>query len=172
MLQASGSMPSKPTPRPARSPRPWTPKDCPETRQKFLQALRDAHSPRRAAEIAGIGLSTAKLWKADDEEFAKQWEAAYDEGTDIIEDEVRRRAVEGYKEVTETETTGAKGSSSSRSVVHKYSDTLANLILQGRRPDKYRKSSVELTGPGGGPIKATVEVEFVDATVPAPKGKK
>ena len=35
-----------------------------------------------------------------DEEFAKAWAEAYETGTDLLEDELRRRSVEGFVEET------------------------------------------------------------------------
>jgi hypothetical protein len=59
-------------------------------------------------------------------------------GTDLLEDEARRRALAG-------------------------SDLLLMFTLKSRRPWKFRDNSkVELSGPGGGPVKAAVAAAPVD----------
>lgn len=137
----------------------------PSVRLAFLANLRLGHSVARAAREAGTARRTVFEWKAADSEFAKAWEDAYDEGTDLIEDEATRRAVEGCDRPV------FQGGIQV-GVVREYSDTLANLMLQGRRPEKFRKSSVELTGPNGGPIQAKMEIEFVEAPKPQAPVKK
>lgn len=147
------------------------PKDKTKVIPKFLDQLREGETPRCAAIAAGSGLTTLREWKADDPEFAKQWEDAYDEGTDVLVKEAQRRAIHGYEEVTITTSDGPKGSSESKTVTTKYSDTLLNITLQARRPGEFGKSRVELTGKDGGPIQAMMEVEFVEAPAKQVKPK-
>lgn len=134
--------------------RQYAPKDSPEVRAKFLDQLREGLTVKDAAAAVGIPRRTIAFWREEDPEFAKQWEEAYDEGTDVLEREAQRRAVEGVeKPVYQGGVLVGH--------VQEYSDTLMNILLQGRRPNKYRKSSVELSGPNGGPIQATMEIEYV-----------
>lgn len=145
----------KPTPpKNAVSARPYAPKDTPEAREKFLDGLRAGKTVKDAAAGAGVPRRTVVEWRLKDSDFKEQWEQAYDEGTDVLEAEAQRRAVEGCDEpiYQQGELVGHK---------RVYSDTLMNLMLQGRRPHKYRRSQVELTGPDGGPLQATLAVEFV-----------
>jgi len=68
------------------------------------------------------------LWRREDPDFAEAWDEALEEGTDLLEDEARRRAMAG-------------------------SDHLLMFILKSRRPAQYRERSVhEHTGPAGGPV--------------------
>jgi hypothetical protein len=102
-------------------------------KQRLLKALAKGKSPAWAAEEAGIGRSTAWLWRQNDPEFATAWDEAVAEGVDRLEDEAHRRAVEGYNP---------------RPVYHKgkkvgeireYSDSLLALLLKSRRPEVYAR---------------------------------
>jgi hypothetical protein len=103
-------------------------------KQRVLKALAKGKSPTWAAEEAGIGRSTAWLWRKNDPQFAAAWDEAVAEGVDRLEDEAHRRAVEGYNP---------------RPVYHKgrkvgeireYSDSLLGLLLKSRRPEVYTRS--------------------------------
>lgn len=109
-------------------------------REAFLSALREGASVSAAAKKAGVGRSTVYEWRNADDDFARAWDDAYETGTDAIEDEAKRRAVEGtdkpifYK--------GAQVAT-----VKEYSDTLLMQQLNARRPEKYRTNhKVEHTG--------------------------
>lgn len=144
-------------------PRPYAPKDSPETRALILEGLRAGKTKKDACEDAGVPRRTVTDWEKADPVFAAAMVDAYDEGTDVLEREAQRRAVEGVEEVTVVESNGPKGAMHMTTKVTRYSDTLLNIMLQGRRPNKYRKSAVELSGPDGGPINAKLTVEFTDA---------
>ncbi len=91
-------------------------------------AARDDCQP--ISSLIGIALSRARrargamyLWRREDPDFAEAWDEALEEGTDLLEDEARRRAMAG-------------------------SDHLLMFILKSRRPAQYRERSVhEHTGP-------------------------
>jgi len=111
-----------------------------KTRKAFLDAIRRGLSVTGACKAVRIGKATAYEWKADDEAFAAEWEEALEEGTDIFEDEARRRAVEGTdKPVYQN---GRKVGT-----IREYSDTLLIFTLKARRPEKYRENHrVDMTG--------------------------
>ena len=106
----------------------------PQKRAKFLEVLAEGWSVQKAAAAAGMGRSAAFAWKREDHEFAAAWEAAYEDGTDHLEDVAQSRA-EGA------------------------SDTLLIFLLKGRRPNKYRER-IEHTGKDGGPIETKSEIEL------------
>ena len=86
----------------------------PKKRAAFLGALREGYSIYRACTEAKISRRSAYDWKEADEEFAKDWDAAVEAGTDALEDALYGRA-------KETDTTAAI------------------FLLKGRRPEKYRE---------------------------------
>src|SRR4051812_36233108 len=64
-------------------------------RQRFLDALASGFSVSAAASAAGMGRQTAYDLRKRDPEFAVAWEDAIESETDLLEDEARRRALEG-----------------------------------------------------------------------------
>ncbi len=121
--------------------------------QAFLIWLSKGYSPQFAAAKCGIHRTTAFKWREDDEDFARRWKIAIDAGTDFMEDEARRRAVDGVDRPTFQmgECVG---------FTREYSDSLLAMQLKGRRPERYG-DKVAHTGAEGGAIKHHIEVEFV-----------
>ena len=66
--------------------------------------------------------------------FAEDWDLALAEGTDKLEDECWRRAVDGYDEPIFF-------SGRQVGVVKRYSDTLLTVLLRGRRPEVYARGN-------------------------------
>ena len=81
----------------------------------FINALRDAGVIRDACDAAKVDHSTAYRHRASDLVFAKAWDEALDESTDLLEREAIRRARE-------------------------HSDTLLIFLLKARRPKVYRET--------------------------------
>jgi hypothetical protein len=109
-------------------------------RETFIQALSEGFSVTTACMKASITRSRAYAWRNDDAEFAAEWDAAVDQGTDLLEDEARRRAYVGVdKPVFQgKELVGH---------IREYSDTLLIFTLKARRPEKFRENhKVDLTG--------------------------
>lgn len=75
-----------------------SPAVSPEARAAFLEALAGAYSVTRAAELAGVERRRLYELRDSDEAFAAAWLDSHDAGTDVIRDEIRRRAVEGWDE--------------------------------------------------------------------------
>ena len=75
--------------------------------------------------------------------FAAEWEDAVESGTDLMEDEMRRRAVEGVDEPKfhDGQICG---------YARRYSDTLLIFMLKARRPEKFKdRAEVAHKGKGG-----------------------
>jgi hypothetical protein len=85
----------------------------PKKRQTFLNALASGASVFRACAAADISRRAAYDWRADDPDFSEAWDRSLDDGTDLIEDALLRRALE-------------------------VSDTAAIFLLKARRPGIYR----------------------------------
>ncbi len=138
-----------------------------ELERLLLEGLADGHSVTTSAWAIKISRSTAFQWRANSEatkqedgtytdDFCVRWEAAVQAGVDRLEDEAVRRAARGYERpvfqggvMVGTETC--------------YSDALMALVLKGKRPSLYNTERHELSGPGGGPVAMSMEIEFVDA---------
>ena len=98
----------------------------------FLEALRQTGNVSLAAKRAGIERKTAYRHRARSKRFAEEWDEALEEAVDLLEEEARRRAIEGV--------VGPGGE-------RRYSDTLLIFLLKAHRPKKYR-DNVKLTHEG------------------------
>jgi len=143
-------------------------------RALFLQVLSETgnitRASREVAQGAGVTGQTIRQSLYDlrdaDPEFAKAWDEARERGIDRWEDEVTRRAFEGYERQLsfQGETTG--------DTVTEYSDSLAMFMLNGNRSAKYKhRVSSEHTGKDGGPIEvAELRSRFESAFIAALAG--
>ena len=144
------------------------PASKPIYQRRMLEALARGLSPRRAAEAAGLGRSTAFLWRQQDPEFAAKWNEAVAEGIDLLEDEARRRAVDGYNERPIFRDGVQVGE------IRTYSDRLLIFLLKRRRPEVFARPR-DANPPNGfgphAPRKSWAEVlaQFERLGLPAPK---
>lgn len=119
----------------------------PAKRDLFLKSLATVGNYTVAAEAAGVDRKTAFRWRKEDPEFEAACFDALEAAADVLEQEARRRAVDGVDEPLTFQ--GAIFGH-----VRRYSDGLLTTLLKANRPEKFReKSSMELTGAGGGPVK-------------------
>jgi hypothetical protein len=115
-----------------------------------LDLLSQGHTLAHVREVLGINRVTMYRWRQNEPSFAQAYSDAMEAGTDLIEEEARRRAVEGYdRPVFQGGTLVG--------VVRVYSDQLAAMLLRGRRPEVYRdtpsrsSSTASITIHGGLP---------------------
>jgi hypothetical protein len=97
----------------------------------ILSVLAMGKSATAAAAAAGITRDRLYVWRKKDPQFAAAWAGAIEAGTDLLEDEARRRASEGTAEPVFW-----KGEIVA--TVPKFSDSLIIFLLKSRRPEKYR----------------------------------
>lgn len=90
--------------------------------------------PAIAAQKINVARATAFRWKKEDPQFAEAWEEAVEEGIDLLEQEILRRARDGVDRPVFQggEMVG---------LVREYSDSLAAMMLQGRRRKVYGKNA-------------------------------
>jgi hypothetical protein len=116
----------------------------------FLEAIRNGATRTLACEKAAIDKATARAWERKDPEFEKAVKEAWESGTDVLEDEAKRRAVDGVEEPVYQ-----KGLQVG--FVRKYSDTLLIFLLKSRSDRFRRLDAVSVTGADGhGPVEVTV----------------
>ena len=117
-----------------------------ERKAAFLTELRKHGVVTAAARAASPHaspkygcLASFKEARRKDPIFAQQWDDAVDEATARIEQELHRRAVEGWNEPVyqKGEMVGT---------ITRYSDKLMELLAIGVRPDKYGRRDVHVTG--------------------------
>jgi hypothetical protein len=106
-------------------------KRTPKRRKIFLENLAKGVSVTGSAIAAGLARASVYEWRDDDPEFAEEWDDAVEQGTDLLEDEVRRRSTQGVDEPV-----FYKGVIVGH--VRKYSDQMAMFLLKGRRAEIFR----------------------------------
>lgn len=100
-------------------------------KREFLEYLRSTGNVSTSARAAGITPWTAYDHRKKDEKFASEWEDAIQEACDYLENECRRRAVDGVEKPVFYQ--GKQCGS-----VQEYSDTLLIFLLKAHRPEKFR----------------------------------
>ncbi len=103
----------------------------PRRQRAFLKSLAHSVNVARACRTAGIPRRTAYHWRSADPRFARRWDDALDDGIDLLEAELHRRAFEGVEKPVwhKGEQVGT---------VRHYSDALAMFLLKAHRPARYR----------------------------------
>lgn len=104
----------------------------PEKKGEFLSALSEYGNVTQAAAAIGVHRPLLYYERNKDGSFAEVWDEAAAIGAARLEDEARRRAVEGWLEPVhyKGERTGE---------VRRYSDTLLIVLLKAHHPEKYRE---------------------------------
>ncbi len=124
----------------------------PQKDAKFFNKLRDTADVSQSALHAGYPRRSVYEWRDKEPKFKEKWDAAWELGVDAMEEEARRRGMEGVEKPVYQN--GKKVGK-----VQVYSDTLLMFMLKGRRPDRFRdNSTLEVAAPGGGPLSFTVNL--------------
>jgi hypothetical protein len=100
-------------------------------RRAFLASLAESCNVRASAARAGVGRRTAYRHRVADPVFAEAWADATEAACDLMEEEARRRAVEGV--VRPVFHDGKQVGT-----VRERSDVLLIFLLKANRPEKYR----------------------------------
>lgn len=122
-------------------------------REAFLKAFAVIGTVSAAAEAAGVDRSTHYEW-LNDPEYAADFEQAAQAAADLLEREAVRRAVQGT-------TRGVYHQGQKVGEETHYSDTLLMFLLNGRRPEVFRRERTIMAGAGfdaqGRPYAAVVD---------------
>jgi hypothetical protein len=122
-------------------------------RDEFLGYLRAGNTITFAARAIGMSRQGVYDHKASDPAFAAEWDQAVDEGIDVLEQEAKRRAVEGVSKPIVQGGRIVTDADGNALVVREYSDKLLEMLLKAKKPDVYRDNArIEHTGKDGGPI--------------------
>jgi hypothetical protein len=103
----------------------------------FIEALSSGMSVTASARAAGISRRYAYQIADADPEFKAAWDDAIEQATDLLEDAIRRRAIEG-----ETEAVWYRGEIVGH--VQKTSDILKMFLMKARRPEYRDHARVEI----------------------------
>jgi hypothetical protein len=137
-------------------------KRTPKKEDEIIEAIvRHGGNVTRACEECLIGRTTLFEWCQADATLKGRVADAVDKGTDVLEEEARRRAFEGCIEPVFYQGKLVVDAEGKPVGVRKYSDFLMGLLLKGHR-SKYRESKHEITGPGGQPLNSNVHIYLPD----------
>lgn len=115
-------------------------------KRAFLEAFKITARIGRGAKAAGIRRELHYRWLKEDPEYARAFTEAKTLAAQYLEDMAIERATEGWKKPVyfQGEVVGH---------VYEPSERLMERLLEAHLPEKYaRRTSVEHSGPGGGPI--------------------
>lgn len=122
----------------------FTPDTPSPKKEKFLQAIALTGNRTLAAKLAGCSRYTHYNWLEEDPEYGGRFEEAMAEAADLLEQEARRRAVQGVDKPVFRTAYDDKGKPTGTEVVghvREYSDLLLIFLLKGAMPEKYRERS-------------------------------
>lgn len=111
-----------------------------ERQERFLHAL--ANTGSVTAAIAGANTSRTRVYelRKTDPAFASAWQEAEEIATDRLEDEARRRAVEGIAEPLVSAGKLVRDNDGQPILVRRYSDNLLLALLKAHRPPRRDRS--------------------------------
>lgn len=116
-------------------------------KRAFLSAYAVVGTVTGAAKTTGISRRSHSSWMKNDANYAAAFVVAEQIAADALEQEARRRAIEGvmrpvlYKGV-QVEITDPQTGQPAPLFEHEYSDTLLIFMLKGAKPDKYGDKAV------------------------------
>lgn len=105
----------------------------------FLQRIADGLTVAAAARKARVGRTTVYEWLEGDAEFKERFDAAWDEGREVLVEEVRRRGVDGVRRPV------FQGGSLVGHV-QEYSDSLLMFLVKQRDPSFRESQNLNLSG--------------------------
>lgn len=104
-------------------------------KEHFLREYSKTANVTRACREAGVDRKQWRRWMEHDEQFSFAFNEAREEAIDALEEEARRRAVDGTEQHTPI---FYKGEEVGERVITEYSDTLLMALLKANRPEKYK----------------------------------
>jgi hypothetical protein len=112
-----------------------------QARQKrFLVALSDTGSVTTAVAVAGTSRTRVYELRKADPAFATAWNESEEIAADRLEDEARRRAIEGVSEPLVSAGKLVRGDDGQPITVRRYSDHLLLALLKAHRPPRRERS--------------------------------
>jgi hypothetical protein len=111
-------------------------------KRAFLEMFSTTANIAISAKTAGVDRVSVRRWLENDTQFELEFNLAREDAIESMEEEARRRAVEG---VVDEKPIYYKGVLVGEHVVTEYSDSLLMFLLKAARPDKY-KDRVDVTG--------------------------
>lgn len=115
-------------------------------KDRFIEFLRSTGNPSVSARAVGYSPSCMRDHKMKDGVFSQEWDEALLEAADALEQEARRRAING---VVRKKVLGFKDDFEIVDEIH-YSDSLLLAMLKAKKPDEYAdRTKSEISNPDG-----------------------
>ena len=111
-----------------------------ERQGRFLEALANTGSVTAAVALANTSRTRVYELRKADPAFASSWQEAEEIATDRLEDEARRRAVEGIAEPLVSAGKLVRDDDGKPILVRRYSDHLLLALMKARRPPRRERS--------------------------------
>lgn len=112
----------------------------PALRKRYMEHLREHGDRESAACYVGVPLTTVDRWRREHAEFAQEEDTALAAFKMVIEDEIRRRAIEGVEEPRFSATGKVIGK------VRRFSDTLLLAFARRHIPEYREVRQVAISG--------------------------
>jgi hypothetical protein len=109
-----------------------------DRRERFLELLADTGNVSRSARLIGTTPKSVYLLRRRDDAFRAAWEEAEDIAADRLEEEARRRAIEGDEEPVVSGGQLVLDPDGAPVTVRRYSERLLITLLKARRPEKFQ----------------------------------
>jgi hypothetical protein len=116
-----------------------------ERRERFLELFADTGNVTRSAQSIGATARALYLLRRRDDAFREAWEEAEEIAADRLEEEARRRAIEGVEEPVVSGGQLVLDVAGRPVTVRRYSDGLLISLLKAHRPERFHAK-----GQGGG----------------------
>jgi len=111
-----------------------------ELQQRFLEALAETGSVSTAAAVAGTSRTRVYELRKSDPTFSSAWQEAEETAADRLEDEAKRRALEGVPELLVSAGKLVRDDEGQPITVRRYSDNLLLALLKAHRPPRRERS--------------------------------
>lgn len=115
-----------------------SPRTTLKQKRRFLETYAKLGNATATAEETGISRDRHKYWLKMSSSYREAFEQADDQATERLEQEARRRALEGREEAV-------YWNGNQIGTVRKYSDVLLIFLLKAKKPDVYREIRTSTT---------------------------
>jgi hypothetical protein len=113
-----------------------------ERQERFLKALADTGSVTAAVAMAGTSRTRVYELRKIDPAFAAVWYESEEVASDKLEEEARRRAVDGVQEPLVSAGKIVRDDDGLPIAIRRYSDSLLLALLKAHRPERFKDRAV------------------------------
>lgn len=106
---------------------------------RFLETLSRTGNPSAACQASHLTRRFINRMRENDPVFARDYDEAMEEATDLLEAEAWRRALEGVPQPLVKAGQPVLDADGTAIIVRRYSDPLLVMLLRGCKPDKFQR---------------------------------